>query len=157
MFSLRGCHWFVRLMWALGVQFTQVFDGQHADVSVLCLEHALIAVNADDRAHGLSLVSQNHLGLWASSSDQTLHSSHITIIMGNSYKALFSNSVCCPKQLGKNHIYIQFYELLHPCPIYMLTYIIGRNCHKYHFCHDKTHLLSQQKYAFREKHLLRQT
>ena len=91
----------VRLTWGLGVQFTQVFDGQHADVSVLRLEHALVAVNADDRAHSLSLVSQNHLGLWASCSDQTLHSSHIIIIMGNSYKALFSNSVCCPNNSAK--------------------------------------------------------
>ena len=91
----------VRLTGALGVQFTQVFDGQHADVSVLRLEHAFIAVNADDRAHGLSLVSQNHLGLWASCSDQTLHSSRVIIIMDNSYKALFSNSVCCPNDLAK--------------------------------------------------------
>jgi len=58
-------------------------------------------INADDRAHSLSLVSQNHLGLWASCSDQTLHSSHIIIIMGNSYKALFSNSVCCPNNSAK--------------------------------------------------------
>ena len=28
---------------------------------------------------------------------------------------------------------------------------IGGNCHKYHFCRDKTHLLSRQKYGCRDK------
>ena len=29
--------------------------------------------------------------------------------------------------------------------------ITGESCHKYHFCRDKTHLLSRQKYAYRDK------
>ena len=30
--------------------------------------------------------------------------------------------------------------------------IIGGNCHRNHFCRDKTRLLSRQKYACRDKH-----
>ena len=34
---------------------------------------------------------------------------------------------------------------------YPLVPITGGSCHKYHFCHDNTRILSRQKYAWRDK------
>ena len=60
----------------LCVEFTKMLDWQHADVSIVRLEHALVAVDTDDGAHRLSLVSQNHLGLRRSNSHQSHGTPH---------------------------------------------------------------------------------